>query len=95
MNVRYAHAGGAEAYRGLLKVFADCNHPAGGGTEEGQAASGAEGGGGSGNGGGDGSGGNGGGNGSDSGCECGRGRLRVRSWVGGGRHGYTGGEGEG
>ena len=66
MNVRYAHAGGAEAYRGLLKVFADCNHPAGGGMKEGQAASGAEGGGrhtvgsgGSGNGGGDGSGGNG------------------------------------
>ena len=48
MNVRYAHAGGAEAYRGLLKVFADCNHPAGGGTKEGQAASGAEGGGGNG-----------------------------------------------
>ena len=40
MNVRYAHAGGAEAYRGLLKVFVDCNHPAGGGTEEGRLADG-------------------------------------------------------
>ena len=40
MDGRHAYAKGAEAYRGLLKVFVDCNHPAGGGTEEGRLADG-------------------------------------------------------
>jgi hypothetical protein len=40
MDSRCAHAKGAEAYRGLLRVIVDCNHPAGGGTEEGRLADG-------------------------------------------------------